>query len=205
VRLGHLGGWAPHKGIHLLRAALMAERFERLDLTVVDHHRNAGEVDEQIWGTVPVHVIGKVPQTEMATMYDRLDVLLAPSIWPESYGLITREALACGLWVVTGGLGGIGDDVVDGRNGFIIETETPGGLIGALRKIDADPVRYQHPPDTSIAPRLSFTQADELAVVYRRIGDARTPGQTAHALPAVSDATSLARGERLERSGSRLR
>ncbi len=64
-----------------------------------------------------------------------MDVLFAPSMWPESYGLVTREAAACGCWVVASDLGGIGEDVIEGKTGLRIEKNVF-GLSKAVKEID---------------------------------------------------------------------
>ena len=43
----------------------------------------------------------------MSHFYSEQDVLVAPSIWPESFGLVTREALSAGLWVIASDAGAL--------------------------------------------------------------------------------------------------
>lgn len=168
VRLAHVGGRTVHKGDHLIQAALREGRFAHLELTVVDHDRTGGAVRGDTWGATPVRIVGRTPQERMAGFYAEQDVLLAPSIWPESYGLVTREALAEGLWVVAGDRGAIGDDVRQGVNGFLVDVASPQGLFDTLAEIDADPDRYRvSPPPTAL--RSAKAQSAELAALYRRI------------------------------------
>jgi glycosyltransferase involved in cell wall biosynthesis len=168
VRLAHVGGRTLHKGDHLIQAALRQGRFANLELTVVDHDRTGGEVRHQTWGATPVRIVGRTPQEQMAEVYAAHDVLLAPSIWPESYGLVAREALAEGLWVVAGNRGAIGEDVREAVNGFVVDVSTPQGLFEALARIDADPARYRtSPPPTAL--RSAKAQSTELGQLYRRI------------------------------------
>jgi hypothetical protein len=47
----------------------------------------------------------------MAGFYSEQDVLFAPSIWLESYGLVSREALSAGLWVVAAQTGAMADPI----------------------------------------------------------------------------------------------
>ena len=44
-------------------------------------------------------------------------MLVAPSIWPESYGLVTREALSAGLWVIASDIGALAEPLLEGTNG----------------------------------------------------------------------------------------
>jgi glycosyltransferase involved in cell wall biosynthesis len=170
IRLGYVGGISDHKGFGLIRRALSSTSFTRLTLTVVDHSLNDGEDGPtRIWGTTPVHTIGKLPQDRVVELYENLDVLLAPSIWPESFGLVVREALMCGVWAVASDRGAIGDDVTPGDNGFIIDVSDTHELIETLREIDSNPSRFSEPPARRPDFRGSSEQAKELILLYRRI------------------------------------
>lgn len=166
VRLGHLGGLERHKGQYLVKAALGACDYGNLELTIVDHARSAGYESRTVWGSTPVRIIGKLPQDGVHALYAGLDVLLAPSIWPESYGLVAREALAAGLWVVASDLGAMGEDVEPGVNGFVVDVSRVAPLAEALAAIDADPARYLASPEHRAVVRSSADQAAELVAIY---------------------------------------
>lgn len=170
VRLGQIGGRTTHKGATLIEAVLRAGAFANLDLTLVDHARAPEENSTEIWGTTPVRLIGRQPQNAVADLYAALDVLLAPSLWPESYGLVTREARAAGLWVIASDRGAIGDDVTDGVDGFRIDVGSPQGLHRVLSRIDADPERFrQSPPAVRPSERTTADQGDDLLRLYGEI------------------------------------
>lgn len=166
VRLGHIGGMSPHKGFDLLKKVLSQERFENLSLTVADHSRDHGYVQHETWGTVPVQVIGKFPQSQISEVLSGMDVMLAPSTWPESFGLVTREAAAAGCWVVASDIGGIGEQVVDDVTGYLVQPNDYRSLRDALRKIDAQRERFLgSPPPTEV--RRVEDQVDEIVALYR--------------------------------------
>lgn len=133
--LGFIGGISRHKGYHLLRKAIEGGNFSQFSLLVVDHALQPGESYEAHWGQTPVRYIAKVEQARVAELYAQMDVLIAPSIWPESYGLITREALQAGLWVIASDRGSIGDCIVEGVNGNRVDVSDCRGLRGALGRL----------------------------------------------------------------------
>ena len=169
VVLGHVGGLSHHKGYFLLKYALLSRPFKHLTLRVVDHSRPKQYVHEEMWGTVPVTVIGKVKQTEVAELYTNFDVLMAPSLWPESFGLATREASFYGCWVVASDQGAIGGDVTEGVDGHIVDVSDLNGLLAVLEKIDREWEHYKHPPARTGRLRTAVEQGDELAVLYRSL------------------------------------
>jgi glycosyltransferase involved in cell wall biosynthesis len=166
VRLAHIGGTERHKGLPILRNALVARDYHHLELLVIDHALAPGVVEQDIWGNTPVTRQGKLPQSEVDALYARIDVLVAPSLWPESYGLVTREALASGAWVVASDRGAVGSDVTEGVNGHIVDVSDYEPLMEVLARIDADPEKYRNPPEIAPVLRRAEDQARELAGVY---------------------------------------
>jgi glycosyltransferase involved in cell wall biosynthesis len=172
VRIAHIGSQTHHKGYHLVEAALRQSDFENLELVVVEHSRFGGEVRWARWGSTPVRFVGKTKQERMHELYAEFDVLLAPSIWPESFGLVSREALNAGLWVVASDRGAMGDCVTPGTNGWVIDVSTPEGLISALVDINSNPAKYQQPPPPSGLPhRTAEDQGRDLLAIYRSVLD----------------------------------
>ncbi len=169
IALGHVGGRTVHKGAVLIEATLRRGDYGNLHLTMVDGSLDPGESIDTFWGTTPVTLTAPVSQADVAKLYSGLDVLLAPSTWPESFGLVTREALHSGLWVIASDLGAIGQDVEE-ENGYVIDVSTTAALRQVLEKIDTDPTRYRNrPPVSKRAFRRMDDQAAELHAIYREI------------------------------------
>ncbi|WP_455965638.1 glycosyltransferase [Methylorubrum aminovorans] len=170
VRLGHIGGRTAHKGATLIESILRAGRFKNLTLTLVDHALATDYLGEETWGATPVRIVGKVPQEQVGDLYAEMDVLLAPSLWPESFGLVTREARAVGLWVVASDLGAIGEDIAEGVNGFRVDVGTSDALRRVFERMNADPERFRaSPPQDTQSPRTAADQGDELIALYQRL------------------------------------
>jgi hypothetical protein len=60
----------------------------------------------------------------------------------------------------------MGEVVVPGENGFIVDVSTPEGLIRVLCEIDADPARFTKPPARQPPLRSAADQARELIALY---------------------------------------
>ena len=148
---------------------LNATHFTNLSLLLVDHALEAAERRKETWGTTPVEIRGKTKQKDVAQLYAEIDVLLAPSIWPESFGLVAREAAACGCWVIASDRGAIGENLTAGENGFIVDVSTPSALQKALMEIDANPERFRTAPSDAPHLRPASQQAEQLADLYRAL------------------------------------
>lgn len=170
LRLAHIGGRASHKGADLVEAALRRGNFPNFHLLMIDGHLAPGKCFETRWGQTPVTISAPIAQGDVARLYAGMDVLLAPSRWPESFGLVAREALHFGVWVVASSLGAMGDDVVEGQNGFLIDTETRKDLDQVLTRLHAEPHRFRQSMAVPISTlRMSRDQAADLAALYREI------------------------------------
>ncbi|OUM36987.1 glycosyl transferase [Pseudomonas putida] len=169
VVCGHIGGMSEHKGYYLLKEAVLQSQPENLELLVVDHSKEEGYEHQSLWGKVPVTFIGRVSQKGIIDLYGKIDVLFAPSMWPESFGLVTREAVASGCWVVASNMGGIGEDIAPGKNGYVIEPSLE-ALVVILKHISSSITQHKAASETEVR-RTSASQAMDLEKIYMALCD----------------------------------
>jgi glycosyltransferase involved in cell wall biosynthesis len=159
----------------------------------MDDGLRVGQTRREIWNKNEIDFFVKVPEADVADLYARIDVLLAPSIWPESFGLVTREALHFGCWVIASDRGSIGACVTDNVNGHIIDVSDASDLIRVLTLIDANPQRYLTPPTDSPVFRKAREQSEELAAIYKSL---IAPSDSAGDEKVALDATRCDRASR---------
>jgi glycosyltransferase involved in cell wall biosynthesis len=144
VRFGFVGGVGPVKGGELVKRAFEDIEEENYELVLVDHTLNIGfsSVDLKTWNVRGrVTRIPAYTQDTMEEFFGRIDVLLFPSQWKESFGLTVREALVRDIWVIVTDAGGASEDVVEGENGTIVPISTDHdplkrAIVSLLRKPD---------------------------------------------------------------------
>jgi glycosyltransferase involved in cell wall biosynthesis len=78
------------------------------------------------------------PNAAVREAQRRCLALVAPSVWPEPFGMVVAEALACGRPAVVSRIGGLTDLVTDGVNGLVVRPGDVGELNGALATIVGD-------------------------------------------------------------------
>ncbi|HET9374213.1 MAG TPA: glycosyltransferase family 4 protein [Chthoniobacterales bacterium] len=78
--------------------------------------------------------IGEIGQEEKSAFLGGARALLFPIDWPEPFGLVMIEALACGTPVIAFDHGSVREIIEDGRSGYIVN-DLP-SAIEAVQKID---------------------------------------------------------------------
>jgi glycosyltransferase involved in cell wall biosynthesis len=68
-----------------------------------------------------VEYIGEISDVEKSSFLSGAIALLAPIDWPEPFGLVLIEAMACGTPVIAFNRGSVPEIVEDGLTGFIVE------------------------------------------------------------------------------------
>ena len=80
-----------------------------------------------------VTVVGEVALAERVELFRHAEALVNPICWPEPFGLVMPEALACGTPVLAFPNGAAPEIVDDGRTGFLRFDED--GLVRAARRL----------------------------------------------------------------------
>ncbi|HVO55125.1 MAG TPA: glycosyltransferase family 4 protein [Solirubrobacterales bacterium] len=81
---------------------------------------------------------------------------VAPSLLPESFGIVALEAAAAGKPTIASALGGLADVVVDGETGFLVPAGDVGGLRGALERLAGDSALRQRMGEAARARAAEF-------------------------------------------------
>src|SRR6266550_7988531 len=80
-----------------------------------------------------VEYIGEISDGEKSSFLSGAVALLAPIAWPEPFGMVLIEAMACGTPVIAFNRGSVPEIVENGVTGFIVEDEA--GAIGAVDRL----------------------------------------------------------------------
>src|SRR5467141_1066934 len=118
-----------------------------------------------------VEYIGEISDHEKSDFLSGAIGLLVPIDWPEPFGLVMIEAMACGTPVIAYNRGSVPEIIEEGLTGFIVEDEISAvAAVGRLPQLNRDAVRKQFEARFT-ARRMAL---DYLAA-YRRLMEAAAP------------------------------
>jgi len=82
-----------------------------------------------------VEYIGEIGDDQKSEFLSGAIALLVPIDWPEPFGLVMIEAMACGAPVIAFNRGSVSEIVEDGVTGFVVDDET--SAAGAVRDLSS--------------------------------------------------------------------
>lgn len=145
LRIGYAGSLMVSKAPHLT-----IETFDRLPRgsatldvfgAYAPYHGDDGywETLAKWMGGGRVRFHGGVPHDRINEIFSSIDVLVVPSIWPETSPIVILEALDAGVPVVASNIGGIPETVIDGVNGLLFRPGDADDLHRVLSRLVAEP------------------------------------------------------------------
>jgi glycosyltransferase involved in cell wall biosynthesis len=177
--LAFLGRVAPEK-----RLDLAIETARRLELPL----RIAAKVDptdrpyfetviEPLLDAPLIEFIGEIGEHEKSDFLGGAMALLFPIDWPEPFGLVMIEAMACGTPVIARPCGAVPEVMRSGRTGFVVDTVDD--MVEAVRRIDvidrAECRRW-------VEQRFSVERmVDDYEAIFRRAAAAAVRRRVKHA------------------------
>jgi glycosyltransferase involved in cell wall biosynthesis len=115
-----------------------------------------------------VEYIGEITDSEKSDFLSGAHALLATIDWPEPFGLVMTEAMACGTPVVAFNRGSVPELIDVGVTGFVVEDEV--GAIGAIEQVsDLSREKVRKRFEQRFTARR---MAQEYLEVYRLLRDA---------------------------------
>jgi len=140
LRLVFVGQAVQRKGLPLLLRAFEALREHiPTELTVIGP--SEAELSPLMLDPRGVRVLGKVDDERKRLELERADVLCAPSLGGESFGMVLTEAFAAGTPVVASDIAGYRDVVRDGVTGVLVAPGDAQALAETLRDLHEEPQR----------------------------------------------------------------
>jgi glycosyltransferase involved in cell wall biosynthesis len=170
-----LGRTSPDKGIDraieiATRAGLRLRIAAKIDAADRDYWNDV--VEPMIRGRPDIEFLGEIGDEDKKRLLADALGLLFPIDWPEPFGLVMIEAMACGTPVIARTRGAVPEVIEHGISGFLIDTvEEAVEAVGQLHRLDRRLVRKAFERRFTAA-RMA---ADYLDVYRHIIAAAETP------------------------------
>jgi len=172
--LAVLGRIAPEKGVD--RAIKIATRCGiPLKIAAKVDRSDQEYYDEIIRPMIDynplVEYIGEIGDAEKSDFLSGAIGLLVPIDWPEPFGIVMIEAMACGTPVVAYNRGSVPEIIDDGMTGFIVEDETSAvAAVDRISRLSRAAIRKQF--ETRFTARR---MALDYLAAYRKLMEAGEP------------------------------
>jgi len=115
-----------------------------------------------------VEYIGEISDSQKSEFLSGAICLLAPSAWPEPFGLVMIEAMACGCPVIAYNRGALPEIIEDGVTGFLVDDDIAAGVaVGRLGTLSRRAIRKRFE-----ARFTARRMADDYLALYRELVDA---------------------------------
>ncbi len=141
LELLFVGRAEERKGLPVLLRAFEALRGAGVEARLTVAGATRDEVEPLLLEHDGVRVLGRVTDEDKFELLGRADVLCAPSMGGESFGMVLTEAFASGTPVVASDIAGYRDVVRDGHDGVLVAPGDAAALGEALRDLAERPQR----------------------------------------------------------------
>ena len=221
LRIVFVGQAVERKGLPILLSAFEGLRGQvPAELTVVGATQE--EIAPLLMDATAVTALGRVDDAARQRAIEAADLLCAPSLGGESFGMVLTEAFAAGRPVVASDIAGYRDVVTDGSDGLLVPRGDATRLAETLRDLALDPEstvrlgaeaarsaeRYAWPrvaeqvvtayEDARAVPELTTGPARAAVRIGARPADGR-PRSPARRLPSLDPAPPARRAIRVAR------
>ncbi|MGZ4203551.1 MAG: glycosyltransferase family 4 protein, partial [Thermoleophilaceae bacterium] len=141
LRLLFLGRAEERKGLPVLLRAFEALRGADVHARLTIAGAGREEVEPYLMDEDGIEILGGVSEEEKWRLLHDADVLCAPSLGGESFGMVLTEAFAAATPVVASGIPGYQDVVSHGVDGLLFPRGDATALAETLRDLALDPAR----------------------------------------------------------------
>ncbi|WP_441244504.1 glycosyltransferase family 4 protein [Tardiphaga sp. 768_D3_N2_1] len=171
--LAVLGRIAPEKGVDraikiAIRAGIPLKIAAKIDRADEEYYE---QVVRPLMDHPLVEYIGEISDREKPEFLSGAYGLLLPIDWPEPFGLVMIESMACGTPVIAYNRGSVPEIIDEALTGFIVEDETSAvAAVGRLASMDRIAIRKQF--ETRFTARR---MALDYVAAYRSMREHKVP------------------------------
>jgi glycosyltransferase involved in cell wall biosynthesis len=142
LHLASVGVTVAHKGFHVVvealsRAALPAARYTILGMPLAPQAGELQEAAAEVPG-LDLRLFGETSPSHMPLLLADADLMVVPSLVPETYSIVAREGFACGLPVIASQIGALSEAIRPDDNGWLFSPGDASELAVLLQRLHRD-------------------------------------------------------------------
>lgn len=173
LTFGFFGTFSPHKGPHVLLAAMAKVRGECRAI-LRGRTSDFADYSQQLLDAAArdarVTVLPPYERRDLPTILGAIDVLVVPSTWHENAPFVVLEARAAGLPVLASRFGGLAEVVNDDRDGELFTPGDADDLARRLQRLVDEPDRVARYRAAVAPPKPLAAAVDEFLAIYGEVG-----------------------------------
>ena len=139
LHLASIGVTTAHKGFHVvldaLRLAEIPARYTIFGIPLQPAASELREAAEEIPG-LELRLFGGFQPAHLPVLLADADVAIVPSLVPETFSIVAREAFACGVPVIASRIGALPEAIRPGEDGWLFEPGDSIELAELIGRID---------------------------------------------------------------------
>lgn len=171
LRLLFVGQLEWHKGITFL-----LEEFQKLEidaqLIIAGEGTYAAAVNKAASKDKRIIYLGFISLEQLVNCFGIADAVIVPSLCYENSPTVIYESLTAGVPVIASNIGGVGELVEDGKNGFLFKPGSKSGFVRALWRLDEKKEEFakrQKEIQQTVAPYALSTYARQFVSVLEKV------------------------------------
>jgi glycosyltransferase involved in cell wall biosynthesis len=139
LRIGYIGTLSEVKGVEWLIKEFLSININATLVIAGRGEDNYEEYLKRIGNNENISFLGYIGPDEF---YPNIDVLVIPSVWPDTFPGVAYEAGAYHIPVIASEIGGLPEIIKNGVNGLLCDPNQPNSLGEALIKLSSDSELY---------------------------------------------------------------
>jgi len=137
-----IGRLQKQKGVHLLIEAFRQLAYRNVELWIIGDGEESSSLKRAAGQDSHIHFWGRLNHKDLASYLEKADVLVAPSLCPETFGIVLIEAMAYGIPIIASRIGAFTEIIADNENGILIQPGNVDYIRYALEEIIANETLY---------------------------------------------------------------
>lgn len=182
IRLFYLGQLEVHKGVAFLLEYMNATDRD-IQLIIAGEGSLQSEVEKAADANDRITYLGYISFDQILNVFEITDALLVPSLCYENSPTVIYESLQAGVPVIASNIGGVGELVRDGENGFLVEPGSKADLTRAIAQLNAKRHHFTEHREAlreSVEPYALATYAERLIELFTSIRRSETRDSLSH-------------------------